>query len=73
MTGASAGIGKEFCRQLADRGYDLLVVARDAARLEMLRQEIEREHAVGVDVFPADLTVDEEGIVIDYPGLFRRA
>jgi short-subunit dehydrogenase len=60
VTGASAGIGKEFCRQLADRGYDLLVVARDAARLEMLRQEIEREHAVGVDVFPADLTVDDD-------------
>jgi uncharacterized protein len=60
VTGASAGIGKEFCRQLAGLGYDLLVVARDAARLEVLRQDLEREHRVGVDVFPADLTVEDD-------------
>jgi short-subunit dehydrogenase len=60
VTGASAGIGKEFCRQLSRRGYDLLVVARDAARLETLKRELEADAQLSVDVFPADLTVDDD-------------
>lgn len=52
VTGASAGIGKEFCRQLAGQGNDLLVVARDAARLEKLRSELEGKYSIAVDVFP---------------------
>jgi len=74
VTGASAGIGKEFCLQLAARGYDLLVVARDAARLEALRKELEARHAVTVDVFPADLSLDDDatrlvGLVAGSPRL----
>jgi uncharacterized protein len=60
VTGASAGIGKEFCSQLAAAGYDLLVAARDAARLEALRRDLEEKHAVSVDVFPADLSLDDD-------------
>ncbi len=53
------GIGLEFCRQLAAAGYDLMVVSRDAARLEALRLELEQQ-AIAVDVFPADLTRDDD-------------
>ena len=74
VTGASAGIGREFCRQLAIGGYDLLVVARDSARLETLRRELEEQHEVAVDVFPADLARDDDvtrlaGVVAASPRL----
>jgi uncharacterized protein len=60
VTGASAGIGKVFCEKLAARGYDLLVAARNATRLESLRQELEKAYGVAVEVFPADLTIDTD-------------
>src|SRR5215210_8463827 len=60
ITGASAGIGKVFCEKLAARGYDLIVAARNAGRLESLRQELEQRYGVAVEVFPADLTIDTD-------------
>ena len=51
MTGASSGIGREIARQLAAEGTALVVVARDAARLEALAAEV----AVAVEVLVADL------------------
>jgi hypothetical protein len=60
VTGATAGIGREFAEQLAGRGYDLLLVARDRSRLVEAASALTASHRVEVEAFPADLTRDED-------------
>ncbi|PUA81999.1 SDR family NAD(P)-dependent oxidoreductase [Nocardioides currus] len=59
VTGATAGIGLEFARQLAQRGHGLVLVARDADRLASVADELRAAYAVEVEVLVADL-VDRE-------------
>jgi uncharacterized protein len=56
VTGSSTGIGAVYADRFARRGHDLVLVARDAARLAALAERLQRETGVTVDVLPADLT-----------------
>jgi len=59
VTGASSGIGEEFARQLAARGYNLLLVARREDRLKVVGEAIMAAHHVAVETMAADLATDE--------------
>lgn len=56
ITGASTGIGATYADRFAKRGHDLVLVARDEARLNALATKLSSEHGIAVDVLPADLT-----------------
>ena len=55
ITGASSGIGQEFVRQLDQKGYELLLVARREDRLLKLKNECKR-----ADIFVGDLSNEEQ-------------
>lgn len=56
ITGASTGIGAVYADRFAKRGHDLVLVARDTARMEVLAKRLRAEEGVSVDVLTADLT-----------------
>jgi short-subunit dehydrogenase len=56
VTGASTGIGAIYADRFARRGHDLVLVARDVAKLDALAERLRREAGVAVDILPADLT-----------------
>lgn len=56
VTGASAGLGAVFAEKLAARGFDLLLAARRADRLEEMRARLENRHGVSAEAYAADLS-----------------
>lgn len=77
ITGASAGIGKELAQIHAEKGGDLVIVARSQDKLEKLKTELEKKYAVNVKIIVKDLGLSQapaevydeiknDGISVDY-------
>jgi hypothetical protein len=77
ISGASAGLGAEFARQLASKGKDLILVARRVEPMQALARELTDEFNVAVDIIQADLAeraatlalfteVSDRGLQVDY-------
>jgi short-subunit dehydrogenase len=56
ITGASTGIGATYAERFARRGHDLVLVARDVARMEAVAGRLRQETGVAIDIIQADLT-----------------
>ena len=60
ITGASSGIGATYAERFARRGHNLVMVARDKARMDLLASRLREETKVTIDVIQADLTQQED-------------
>ena len=77
ITGASTGIGRELAKIHAEEGGDLVIISRNEGKLNQLKQELEKQYHIKVEVIAKDLSninapkeiykeVKEKGIEIDY-------
>lgn len=65
VTGASAGLGEQFARQLAPLGFKLVLTARRADRLEALAHELATRHGTECRVVALDLSAEEADARLD--------
>ena len=64
ITGASGGIGYEFAQELAAEGYNLVLVARSAAKLEEIQTNLSQKYSITVKVLAKDLSLPESAPAI---------
>lgn len=60
ITGASTGIGATYAERFAGRGHNLILVARDKARMNLLAARLRQDTKVSIDVLQADLTLQSD-------------
>ena len=65
ITGASAGIGQEFARQLSAMGLNLILVARRTEPMALLASQLKEAHGIEVLIFAADLSLPTAPAVIN--------
>jgi short-subunit dehydrogenase len=65
VTGASTGIGAAYAERFARRGHDLVLVARNIARMEALADRLRTETGVAIDILPADLGDKNERAAVE--------
>jgi short-subunit dehydrogenase len=76
VTGASGGLGTEFTRLFGADGWNVVMVARSGAAMELVAQEVEERDGVEITVVPKDLskphaaaelvsTVEDRGVIVD--------
>ena len=65
VTGATAGIGESFTRLLADNNYNIVLVARDAPRLEERARALEAQYKISTHLIQADLATDAGCAVVE--------
>ena len=62
VTGASSGIGRDMAKELAKRGYNLILVARDEQKLKEVSEEIKNIYKVEAKVIQKDLSIKQNCI-----------
>lgn len=59
ITGASSGIGRDMARVLANKGYNLVLVARNEEQLKELAEELKEKNQIQVESIAMDLSIEE--------------
>ncbi len=60
ISGSSRGLGKEIAEKLAAKGYNLILVARDSAKLEETTTEINNKYNIKIQSYSCDLSIKKE-------------
>ena len=67
ITGASSGIGLSFAKQLAQQGFNLILLARRKDRLKTIASELESQNSIRCEIIQADLSeIDDIKKTVDY-------
>lgn len=59
ITGASSGIGRDIANELAKRGYDLILVARNVEKLNQVRDNLLKNNKINIKIIQMDVSKEE--------------